>query len=80
MSDEPPRVCQGCGTSNAWRTTRLARVTYPTKDRDVRVEVVEVREPFPVCTVCEQAARRKARPLTGRVLETVRDADPDISL
>ena len=78
MSDPLPRICPTCGF-NRWRTSRLARVSghSPTKDRELVSEVIEVREPHPVCIVCEAAARRQQRPLTGRVLETVRNQDPD---
>ena len=78
MSDQLPRICPTCGF-NRWRTSRLARVSghSPTKDRELVSEVIEVREPHPVCLTCEHAARRQQRPLTGRVLELARDQDPD---
>lgn len=78
MSDALPRICPNCGF-NRWRTSRLARVALPsgTKDRELVAEVIEVNEPVPVCLTCEAAARRQRRPLTGRVLERTRDADPD---
>lgn len=72
-----PGPCPNCGFNN-WRTTGLVRRQLPSGEgHELEIVAVEVDLKHPVCVVCENAARRKQYPRSGRRLGLESERDPD---